>query len=97
MYPFKYNDGTEPKYGDIVSYHVWDSDDAVTYTFFCLLSNSEFIYLSGGLDFGFAIGKKISFNEAISCAENNDASDVGFVKVGENYQINQILKKAFIN
>lgn len=97
MYPFKYNDGTEPRYGDIVSYHVWDSDDFATYTFFCILSTTEFIYISGGMDSGFAIGKKISFEEAIDCSENNDSSDIGFVKVGENYQLKQIIQKAFIN
>lgn len=95
MFPFKYVDGTEPRVHDMVSFFVWDSDDGVTHDFVCILHNTDFVYISGGMDFGTALGKRISFEDAIAYAENNDVGMDGFRKVGQCSQISGIIKRGF--
>ncbi len=95
MYPFKYKDGSEPKYGDVVAFHVWDSDDFVSLRFICILSTNHFIYFCGGMDCGMAAGKIITFEEAIEYSNDNEPSFVGFEKIGSHYQINQSVAKGF--
>lgn len=95
MFPFQYKDGTEPKALDVVTFNVYDSDDFVTWKFICILTEKDFIYISGGCDNGLAIGQRISFQEAIEYSENNDSYDVGFTKLGTHYQISGIIAKGF--
>lgn len=95
MFPFKYKDGTEPKVYDMVNFNVYDSDDFVTLEFICILTPTDFIYVSGGMDNGLAIGKRISFEDAIKYSENNDEPFTGFLKIGNNYQLSGIIKKGF--
>lgn len=95
MFPFKYKDGTEPKQFDVVTFNVEDSDDFSNWALICILTKTDFIYLSGGPDCGLNAGKRISFEEAIELSDDNEAHAVGFKKVGTHYQIPGIIAKGF--
>lgn len=95
MFPFKYKDGTEPKSFDVVNFNVYDSDDYVMLKFICILTPVDFIYISGGIDCGLAIGKRISFEEAMKDAENNDDYFTGFKKIGTHYELPGVIAKGF--
>lgn len=95
MFPFQYKDGTAPKAFDVVTFNVYDSDDFVTWKFICILTEKDFIYISGGCDNGLAMGNRISFEQAIKYSEDNDSLDVGFTKLGTHYQISSVIAKGF--
>jgi hypothetical protein len=76
------DDGTEAKYGDVIRWNCWDSDDFATWTFTGLYTRKGVVYLGGGIDFGMGLGQVSSVEQVMREAEHNDAGDRGIKRVG---------------
>lgn len=76
------DNGTEAKYGDVIRWNCWDSDDFTTWTLTGLYTRKGVVYLGGGIDFGMGIGQVISIEEVMQDAEHNDPDDRGIKRVG---------------
>lgn len=87
----KYKDGTEIKDGDVIRWNCWDSDDSTTWNFTGIKKRDHVVYLGGGIDFGAAIGKHLSFEEVIAESEDNNSDDRGITKAGEVYALSRII------
>lgn len=68
----KYIDGTEARRGDVIRWHVFDSEENVTWEFTGLYRGQEVVYLGGGVGFGMGIGQLVPVEEVIAEAEAND-------------------------
>ena len=62
--------------GTIIKYSVWDNDDSTIWKFIAIRIKDGFIYLGGGIDFGSAIGNKMSFEKVLS-----DINSVDFPRI----------------
>ena len=51
---------------------VWDNDDFTEYAFTYCKSKTSYIYLGGGIDNGYAIGKKVMGKDIVSDANECD-------------------------
>lgn len=92
------------KHGSVIRWNCWDNDDYKSWTFTGIVvdymqndppfqSETQYvIYLGGGMDFGMGIGKKISFEEVINDAENNDEHAQGVEVVGSASEISSWIK-----
>lgn len=67
-----YPNNTVAERGDVIRWNCWDSDDNILYTFTGVYNVDHIIYLSGGMDFGSAIGKILTIEEVLLEAEDND-------------------------
>jgi len=76
----KYKNGETAVVGDVIRWNVWDADDFTTWKRTGLVKDSGVLYLGGGIDFGRAIGKMISFDDVIDQSEGSD--DAGIEKIG---------------
>jgi len=77
-----FDDGTEAKYGDVIRWNCWDSDDCTTWTFTGLYTRRGVVYLGGGIDFGMGMGQVDSIAKVMEEAEHNDPDDRGVKRVG---------------
>jgi hypothetical protein len=87
----KYKNGDEVKVGDVIRWLCYDSDDYTTWTFTGLVSNGFVVYLGGGIDFGFAIGKSMSFAEVEEEAANNDCEDAGITRICSSVELARVI------
>lgn len=76
------DDGTDAKYGDVIRWNCWDSDDSTTWTLTGLYTRRGVVYLGGGIDFGMGMGQIVPVKEVVQEAEQNDPDDRGIKRVG---------------
>ena len=89
----KYKNGEAVKFGDVIRWKCFDTDDFVTWVFTGLVKHDCVIYLGGGIDFGAAIGKRMEFAEVESQAADNDADDVGIDRVCGYVDLERVIAK----
>tara|TARA_R110000822_G_scaffold62759_1_gene154510 strand:+ start:279 stop:596 length:318 start_codon:yes stop_codon:yes gene_type:complete len=90
----KYIDGTEAQVGDLISWHVYDFDDNVTWEFFGIYKpNGTVVYMGGGADSGRAIGKVKNADEVILQSEGNDEYARGITKIGVAMDVVRLIGK----
>ena len=77
-----YKDGAEVQDNDVIRWNCWDNDDFTTWHFLGIKKADHVVYLGGGIDFGYAIGKYLTIEEVIAESENNDCDDRGITKAG---------------
>ena len=94
-------------HGSLITWNVWDSDDFKTWTMYGVLhdytqlqgvfhrEDKFVVYLGGGIDFGEAIGKKLSFEEIEQDADNNDENERGVTRLGTAMDVVRVLSKAY--
>jgi len=89
----KYNSGLKPKVGDVIRWKCCDLDDFATWTFTGLVRSDGVLYLGGGIDFGTAIGKVMSYEEVIrqSSSENLEHYESGIDKIGTAFDLTKYI------
>ena len=83
----KYKDGSGVEDGDVIRWNCWDGDDCSQWHFLGIKKQDHVIYMGGGIDFGSAIGKHLTFEEVIAESEDNDCDDRGIVKAGSLHDL----------
>lgn len=95
--------GNTIPHGSVIRWYCWDSDDFVEWEMTGLLIdrtqlNSPFnsdtkhvVYLGGGVDFGFAIGKHLSVEEVTE--ESSDSENPGIYVIGKALDLVKHIKR----
>jgi hypothetical protein len=93
--------------GALITWYCADFDDCTTWKFYGIVRDytqntgvfySEkqcVIYMGGGIDFGRAIGKEVSFDEVRKEADNNEPYNVGIRVVGTAHDVVKLLGKTY--
>jgi len=91
------------KHGSLITWNCEDFDDCKTWKFYGIVHDytqhippfcaelQRVIYMGGGIDFGAAVGKELSFQEVIDQSEDNEPHNAGIRVIGTAHDVVKLL------
>lgn len=81
--------------GSLISWYCDDREEGTTWTMYGIVRDIGVIYMGGGIDFGWGIGKILPFEEVAADAEDNDTPYQGITVLGEAFDVTRAIGAYF--
>lgn len=88
-------EGTPIEPGSLISWYANDSEECKAWQFYGIVRDVGVIYLGGGIDFGWGIGKIKTFEDVAAEAEDNDDVLKGITVLGEAFDVTRAIGAYF--
>lgn len=88
-------EGTPIEPGSLISWHCDDREEGITWTLYGIVRDIGVVYMGGGIDFGWGIGKILTFKDVAAEAEDNDTLWEGITVLGEAFDVTRAIGAYF--